>query len=196
MQYKKYAHAVKKIYKKLNKHIKQYAKITNLKCYKQCGSCCENPKIETTVLEFLPLAIELWKKNKAEFWLNKLNQDNHNKRCILYQPDINIPDNGRCALYPFRALICRLFNFSGMVNKNQQIELIICEKIKNKNPELIEKINSIPTNKLPIPIMRDYSFQIYNINQDIGAQYYPINEALKRALEITGFNPKKVFKKH
>jgi len=52
----------------------------------------------------------------------------------------------------------------------------------------------MPIDKILIPIMRNYAFQIYNINPNISTEYYPINEALKRALELTGFDPKKLFK--
>lgn len=190
--YKQYSRQVMTVYNSLDKQIKKFVKVSKLKCIPKCGQCCETAKVEASVLEFLPLAFRLWQKKKAEYWLEKLSAMNDlegtlKSVCVFYQAHPVIPGQGRCSVYPWRGLLCRLFNFSARYNKNRELELIICQLLRNSNPELINKIERMAAEGLSVPVMRDYSFQIYNIYPYLGDKQYPVNEAVKTALEIIGF---------
>src|SRR3989338_188376 len=103
-----------RLYSKLDKDIEQFSFTVGLKCASGCGRCCKNPHVETTVLELQPVAIELFRKNEADQWVNKAVEAAGQGRCVFYKPDPLIPSNGRCSVYPLRPLVCRLFGFSAI----------------------------------------------------------------------------------
>src|SRR6185295_15429071 len=119
-----------KIYHKLEKETKQFQAETGLHCIAGCGRCCENPRIETTVAELMPLAFRLFQRGEESGWLDKANRSESKGQCIFYKPDPLIEGKGRCSVYQWRPLICRLFGFSAITDKKGRPSLVTCAVIK------------------------------------------------------------------
>jgi Fe-S-cluster containining protein len=173
------------VYQKLDNQMAKFRRKTELSCPKGCGRCCENPFVETSLLEMLPAAAHLFDKNEADQWLN-LSPDFHQKGpCPFYRPDPRLQGKGRCQIYPLRPLICRLFGFSAKVDKNGGKVLYTCQVMKAILPEPCQRANE-HLNQLKAPIVEHYTRRILNLSGAMDAQRYPIALALKKAIEQIG----------
>src|SRR5690606_36702268 len=78
-------------------------------CISGCGLCCSNPKVSASVLEFLPLAFDLYFKGLAAEYLEILSSTTDDSYCIILKK-LNISsDAGHCSVCKNRVLICGLF---------------------------------------------------------------------------------------
>ncbi|AFY74220.1 putative Fe-S oxidoreductase [Synechococcus sp. PCC 7502] len=171
---------INKIYRAIDQQIEVLQQASGLQCPSGCGKCCENPQVETTVLEVLPLALELVQRDEAEYWLEQAAHANHSGVCIFYQPDHLVAGNGRCGVYAWRPSLCRLFGFASITNKHGQSELAACKIHKQTMPEVLAT--------LPIelaPNFSDYSMQLRNLNPD-QSDLLPINTAMAIAINKVG----------
>ena len=175
-----------KLFDRADRETKRLSAKTGIKCAKGCGRCCENPYVETTILEMLPLAIQLWKEKEAEGWLNKSLATHLTGPCIFYKPDPLIAGKGRCSIYSLRPLICRLSGFSAAVDKHGKPELVTCPTIKQWQPREYEKAQKLVESGLPIPQLRDFALAAYQLDPALGKDRLPINIAIKDALEKVG----------
>lgn len=174
-----------KLYQKLDNDIAAFQKSSGLKCREGCGQCCENPKVTTSILELLPVAFHLWQNNKAQTWLDEGKTKNSSGACVFYKTDSRKTGMGRCSIYRFRPLICRLFGFSAMSDKHGKKQLLTCPIIKESYAEQIRTIeNNLDQNNL-IPKTTDYTMQVQTLDSSL-SQELPINEAIHRALEKVG----------
>lgn len=153
---------------------------SKLACKAGCGKCCTKPDIEATVLEFIPLAHHLYITNQCFEWLERL-KNTESSVCVIFESPA--PGSGRCSAYPYRGLICRLFGFSARINKHAQKELVTCQVIKSEQAlpyaEVLEKVG----HDALIPVMSHYYMRMLAIDSDLARNFYPINEAIKRAIE-------------
>ncbi len=171
---------VETVFAALDAEIAGFQSWSQLHCKFGCGKCCFKPDIEATVLEFLPFASYLYKNNLSEEWLEKLSM-NDSDLCPILNPTQS--GAGLCSEYQYRGLICRLFGYSARTNKYAQRELITCQIIKTEqkeNFELAEKKISLDGS---IPVMSQYYMQLHSIDFELGAQFYPIKVAIKKAIE-------------
>lgn len=159
---------------------------TGLQCRPGCGACCQNPEVETTPLEMLPIAWELYQQGKLHEWIQKIETTNGIGVCIFYRSDPEIPGNGRCSIYPWRPSLCRLFGFAAVVNKHGNPELAACKKNKEVIPEVVAKSQAAIANGLPVPQFADFAMRFRNLDPILGQERLPINQALKVALERIG----------
>lgn len=169
--------------KDLDREIADFKHSTGMDCLPGCGDCCLYPEIEATVLEFLPLGYYLYKEGRAaEFLSRDLSRETP---CILFRQN---RDSGQwgCSLYPYRGLICRLFGFSATLSKEGAPLLATCKKIKKKWPGYQGAMEGAGG----VPIMRDYYNRLRDINPGLAGTLYPINEAIRRAIEQVGFTLK------
>ncbi len=173
-----------KIYQKLDSDIAAFQKSSGLKCKEGCGRCCENPKITTSAIEFLPLAFHGWRTNEAVGWLKEIESRNLSGPCVFYKSDPQRPGMGRCSVYPWRPLICRLFGFSAMSDKNGKKQLLTCPIIKERHAVQIATIEK-NLGKEHVPGTADYTMQVQGLDPAL-SQELPINEAIYRALEKVG----------
>ncbi|MFO7882154.1 MAG: YkgJ family cysteine cluster protein [Kosmotogaceae bacterium] len=178
-----------KIYSDLDREIETVKKNTGLKCLKNCRACCETPieNIEVSIFELLPLAIELWKIKKSEEILKKIEDNDSKRNCVLYINDQSILTEGGCSFYSFRPLICRLFGFSAVINRNGDRELTVCKVIKDSRNELIQEIRHKIKDKEDLPVYSEYTQKLMGINPYLGQNRFPINLAIKKAVELVGF---------
>lgn len=186
-QYDNYAKSVMAIYKLLSYHINVFKKETGIDCINNCSHCCNNDHVEASVLEFLPLAKFLWDNDLADEFLDKEQDILNSETCCFYNQS---KQTYACEIYPYRALICRLFGFSGINKKNQQIEMYTCSEIKKNFSSTINTINDFSTNIYKLPLVRDYSLKIYQINSALALPLMPVNQAIIKAVILYGFNPK------
>ncbi len=186
--YSKKIKALQKLYNNIDKDITRFQLKYKLKCLKGCGACCKSPKVETTILEVIPLAIELYKKNKTNYCLEKAYQSRLKGPCIFYKPDPSCPDKGRCTIYKLRPLICRLFGFSAIKDKYQKNILVSCVYIKKEYAKIYTKLQEDINKGAFVPVKKDFASKLLCIDLSLGVAYYPINQAIAKAIEKIGLD--------
>lgn len=157
---------------------------TGLGCIDGCGQCCLSPHIETFVSELLPLAHHLLAKGDGERIYRAI-EESGSVQCILYQPEPENPQRGRCAAYEHRPSICRLFGFSTVTAKETgKSQLYTCLNIKKAYPKAVKKAEELIQSGEESPHIRDFTLRIEVLAPGTAdSRKYPINQALKFALD-------------
>lgn len=179
--------AVEKVFSSLQKEIESFQGESGLSCVANCGFCCTKADIEASALEFLPLAYALYKKGEAMAWYERMKADIDNPTCSIFRSLKNAEDKGFCSSYAYRGLICRLFAFSAIRDKYGEKNFIVCKPLKTEKAELIADIKQGIAGGMKIPMMSDYYYQLYAIDEAMGRERMPINRAIVRALEEVMF---------
>lgn len=172
------------LFEDIDHRTESFSKQTGLKCKNGCGACCENPNIETTAAEMLPLAAHLWAKGLAEETIQSKASKNI---CVFYQPDINVPSQGRCGIYAYRPGICRLFGFAARRDKYGTRELVTCKIIKDSQPQDCKRTQEQLPHGLEAPLLTDHAMRVSTIDPVHGVALLPINQAIGRAIEKIGY---------
>jgi uncharacterized protein len=172
--------SVMRVYDRLDKDIAAFQTKSKLHCLSGCGECCKKPDIEAGIVEFLPLALDLYDKGLAESTLDELEQK-PDSICHVFRPHVT-KFGGLCNAYPHRGLICRLFGFTARVNKEEQKELVTCKYIKEEQNAAYQKAIEGISRGEKVPVMSGYYYRMQSI--DPGLQgFYPINVAMSKAIE-------------
>jgi Fe-S-cluster containining protein len=171
---------VEALFEKLDAEIAAFQSATTLHCGWGCGKCCFKADIEATALEFLPFAMHLYRERLAEDWYDRLLVTD-STICLILNPTQQAA--GLCSEYKHRGLICRLFGYSARTNKHGKKELVTCTIIKTEQADAFSKASEGIDGGLPVPVMSQYYFQLMAIDGDLSREFYPINMALRRALE-------------
>lgn len=172
--------AVEAVFRGLDEAIFAFQQGTSLHCKFGCGKCCLKPDIEASVLEFLPFAFHLYQTGKADAWY-EMCKSSDSSICLILNP--TLPGSGHCSEYPYRGLICRLFGYSARTNKYGSRELVTCQIIKTEQTVAYEKAESEIEKGSAVPVMSDYYMQLHAIDPDLSRDFYPINQAIRRAIE-------------
>ena len=172
--------AVNAVFLKLDQEIAAFQETTQLHCKFGCGKCCYKADIEASPLEFLPFALALYKSDKAFEWLDRIKQA-PSSVCVILNPLQG--GAGLCSEYVYRGLICRLFGYSARTNKYGQKEYVTCQIIKSEQSDRYEAAAKMVSEGGAIPVMNQYYMQLHAIDMDLTSSFYPINEAIKRAIE-------------
>lgn len=172
--------SVEAVFKKLDAEISKFQSWSTLHCDYSCGKCCFKPDIEATPLEFLPFAFHLFKTNRAEESLTKLNETNA-EICMILHPRQS--GAGLCSEYSHRGLICRLFGYSARTNKYGKRELITCQIIKTGQSEKFDEAEKKIESGMEVPVMSEYYMQLASIDFEMAREFYPINQAIRKAIE-------------
>lgn len=181
MNIREFSQDLQNIYDEMWKSFSDYQKASGLHCLEGCGKCCNNPEVEASVLEMLPLALRMYDENKLEEWLDKLENPSQ-EHCLMYQPHSPDGSKGQCGVYKERPSLCRMFGVSGFYNKHQEITLSICKLIKEKYPDLTKQRESeVDAEKTPMLIT--WSYRLAQLDPALIQERMPINQAFKRALE-------------
>ncbi len=167
--------AVNRVYRELDSHITRFRKQSGLSCVANCGLCCTKPEIDATVLECLPAAFELYRKGMSDITYERL-ENKADNRCVFFSP---FAGKGYCSNYTSRPLICRLFGYSTRQDKTGQLALVSCKPIKEQAP-VSKLVKCLPK----APGMNAYYMKLYGIDPKLSLPFYPINEAMMKALEI------------
>lgn len=171
---------VEAVFQKLDAEIARFQSATGMHCKFGCGKCCFKPDIEATPLEFLPFALHLYREGLAEEWHDKL-ATSEESICHILNPTQS--GAGLCTEYKHRGLICRLFGYSARTNKYDEKELVTCNIIKTEEPAEYEKGVELVKRGEEIPVMSNYYMQLHSIDPDLTTQFYPINVAIRKAIE-------------
>jgi len=172
--------SVKAVFEKLDAEISKFQSATSLHCKSGCGKCCFKPDIEATILEFLPFAFHLYQSNQVEEWLTKL-QETDSEICLILNP--TQAGTGLCSQYSHRGLICRLFGYSARTNKYGKRELVTCQIIKTEQASAFSEAEKKIEQGLDVPVMNEFYMQLASIDFDLSRDFYPINMAIKKAIE-------------
>lgn len=177
---------VKEVLQSAHQETESFGLKTTLHCLSGCGQCCENPLIEVTVLEMLPLAKFLIETNKADEILNKI-KDRTDGICVIFEPHAEKTHQGRCGVYAYRPLICRLFGFSARRSKEGKAQLVTCQNIKIDQAQTVRMIEEkFADQSLTAPMVTDFGMRLLSIDPDLAKETFPINVALQRAIEMWG----------
>jgi Fe-S-cluster containining protein len=172
--------AVEAVLSKLDQEIAAFQSWSTLHCKFGCGKCCFKADIEASVLEFLPFAHHLYLQDKAFEWYENLKKTT-SPICLILDPTQN--GAGLCSEYPHRGLICRLFGYSARTNKYSKRELVTCQIIKTEQTEAFQAATVGVDEGKSIPVMNEYYMQLHAIDPQLAQEFFPINEAIKRAIE-------------
>lgn len=171
---------VEEAFSLLSQEMSTFQGWSGLKCKSGCGKCCTKADIEATVLEFLPFAYYVFRRKEAEKWL--LLVDEHPDNICLFFKSTQT-GAGLCSQYEHRGLICRLFGFSARTNKYAQREFVTCQTLKADESEnyqrLVEKVKGGEF----IPVMNHHYMRLVGIDPQLTRDFYPINKAIKLAIE-------------
>lgn len=167
-------------YEKADIQYKQFTQETKFQCPPLCGQCCKYPEIEVTVLEMLPMALELITANKIQEIYPLLQQ---RKECAFFIQSMLNEKQGQCSQYQYRPLICRLFGALKTKNKNNQDEFVTCEILKQIKSEELNQIVNNPNTLEKAPLFNYWKNKVSEIHPDWGKELFPINIALKNAID-------------
>jgi Fe-S-cluster containining protein len=175
------------VYADLERQIAEFKRGAGIECLRKCALCCTTAKfVEASILEMLPLSLHFWEEGRAEEILEKLEGIHPEAPCILLNPDPSDEFGGGCSYYRFRPLVCRLFGFSATVDKNGHPSVVICKPLKKTDNGIPDRINERIREGLPVPLMPDFSRRVAFLHPHFGQEKYPVNIALREALEIVG----------
>ncbi len=172
---------VEAVFARLDSAISKFQSKTSLHCKFGCGKCCFKADIEATAIEFLPFAHHLYNNGIAEEWYEKIRQTD-SPLCLILNP--TQAGAGLCSEYVYRGLICRLFGYSARVNKYGIRELVTCQIIKTEQSEAYQKAETEIENGSDVPVMNQYYMQLHSIDPEMARDFYPINQAIRRAIEL------------
>lgn len=173
--------SVEEIFQLLDTEINTFKEWSGLKCIPDCGKCCFKPDIDATVLEFLPLAYHLYKNGQALNLYDRVVAGENNP-CLLIQAGNS---GGMCGNYKFRGLICRLFGYSARLNKLGKADMVTCKIIKTEQSTPYKQaMVLIGLGERTIPVIGQYYMRLAAIDEELGRTLYPINTAIRKALEI------------
>jgi uncharacterized protein len=173
--------AVEGVFNDLDAAIATFQSTSSLHCKFGCGKCCFKPDIEASALEFLPFANYLYKNDLALAWYERL-ESNDQPLCLIFNPTKT--GAGLCSEYVYRGLICRLFGYSARTNKYGMKELVTCQIIKTEQKESYDLAEKAIEGGGSIPVMSHYYMQLHAIDPDLAREFYPINKAILRAIEV------------
>ena len=182
MELEEKVRAVEEVFEKLDREIASFQSWSGLHCAWGCGKCCYKADIEATVLEFLPFAHYLYQQDLAYTWFEKLQADD-SSLCLILNP--TQAGAGLCSEYKHRGLICRLFGYSARTNKYGKRELVHCQIIKTEQAGNYQQASvKIEEDEGELPVMSHYYMQLHAIDFELARDFFPINQAMKRAIEV------------
>lgn len=170
-------HQIVQLYQELDQITCDVSNLFSVKCPDGCGECCNtaSKNIEVTITQMLPLCVYLFQENTYQLWLDKAPKDN----CLFYETKSN-HNNGCCALYEYRPLVCRLFGYSFIKNKYGAIVPVACSTLK-KQYNAKNELTAINTDCFPL--INAFSLQLMTIDPLLSSKRYAINDAFAEAME-------------
>ena len=168
------------LFSRLEAETSAFAGASGLRCPDGCGACCESPNVYTTVVELEPLAQELVARGEAEAALERAAAAGPGQ-CVFYAS--HAPGQGWCTVYALRPMICRLFGFAAVRNKQGEPELAGCRVHKAAQPEAMAHARVLVAGGHPVPMMTEWQQQAAELGTSATSELMPINHAIAQALE-------------
>ncbi|MBN2717946.1 MAG: YkgJ family cysteine cluster protein [Deltaproteobacteria bacterium] len=179
------AKRVMRVYEDFDQTIFGLSQRFGIHCPPGCGHCCSSPKVEATVLEMLPLAVELWRSGQAEELLARYSGQPKPASCLFFTPDELHFNHGRCSVYPHRPTLCRLFGFAAVRDKNGAPRFAACRFIKNMIPQTVAEVQQDLDAGGAVLLFTEAAQRIAELEPALDVRYF-INDALFVALEKVG----------
>ncbi|NBW35802.1 MAG: hypothetical protein EBR30_12435 [Cytophagia bacterium] len=76
-----------------------------------------------------------------------------------------------------------MFGYSARTNKYNQKEYVTCQIIKMEQKENYDRAAEQVSAGAEIPVMNQFYMQLHAIDMELTHNFYPINEAIRRAIE-------------
>lgn len=177
------------LYEELDLEADRFKRAAGLNCVIGCKKCChpEKAQIEASVFECLPLGIHLWKAGEAESFLQRIPSAETRNICVLYNGDDSAWSGFGCKHYTWRPLLCRLFGFSAVLDKHGKPRMALCRAVRDADPQAEDRVNRELAQGLKPMIIPHWAWKGSSLNPHLGQKRYPINLAIRIALERVGF---------
>ena len=169
--------SVEEVFQALDDDLTSFKTQSGLHCKSGCGKCCQKADINATVLEFLPLAYHSFKQNTSAELYEKASS-HEDELCVMLD---GARTSGMCLDYKYRGMVCRIFGFTARINRLGLKDLITCRIIKTEQEENYNKTINGATDG--IPLAQSYYRRLMNIDDELSRTQYPINVAIKKAIE-------------
>jgi Fe-S-cluster containining protein len=164
-----------------------FVTLTGVSCPDGCGECCTHSRVEAVTVEMMPLALDLWQKGEADFWLERIPGSRENPACVFYKPDPANPLRGRCMVYEMRPLVCRPFGFFMTRSGHGQFVYSGCRVIGQKDPQMHRNaVETLSTAESP-SLYSDYGIRILGLDSGSGKTMLPVNKAALTAILKIGY---------
>lgn len=177
MNIKEFSHNLLNLYQEMSSTFSNFQNSSSWTCVNACGKCCQNPDVEATLYEMLPMAQKIFDDGLLEEWIEKLEMRDR-EICMAFQPDL-VEGQGKCLFYDERPGVCRMFGVAGYYNKKHEVTLSVCKVIRE-----FHNIKDIPSGLNPetTPIIADWAYRMSSLDQRLVQEKMPVNEALLKAL--------------
>lgn len=162
-----------------------------LACPSGCGKCCHGFMPDVLPIEADYIAYYLLSNSKvfsaAEAPSLQIASSAENPSpCPFHDP--NRPGEN-CRIYPARPLVCRLFGYSAIKDKNNRLSYRLCRympapqgldaRILDQDT-IISKVGALP------PLMTDFAMEVLSLDPSQAAERKPLIEAIRPALARIG----------
>lgn len=191
------------MFAEMQQEFSSFEEKSQLKCLTGCGQCCLNPGVETTVLEVLPLAQELFRlannkvddhssedpilRQKAQSIIDHCDELKNQSSCMIYQPDEKNPHQGRCGFYNHRPSLCRIFGQMSSYDKWGNKRFSVCKLIKEHHPQRVSEISQDENLLSTAPHLSTWFNKIKTLSENPEeVKLRPINQAIYLALMKVG----------
>lgn len=175
------------IFREVDEAADAFRALTGIRCPDGCGECCTGSRVEATLAEMLPLALDLWQKGEADFWLERISGALENPSCVFYRPDPENPLKGRCMVYEMRPLVCRLFGFFVTRNKHGRFVYSGCRAIKQQDPDRYRNAVDVVSRVERISVSTDFGIRTAGLDSGVSTAMVSINKAASAALLKIGY---------
>ncbi len=166
------------IYEEIDEKVRQFKEKTDLKCKRDCGECCAKGKVGISPLEFIPCAVELFKRGELQKYYEKAKKREYGI-CSFYVPYTLDMKKGYCSIYHLRPATCRLYGFGFKKNKYGVYEPVMCDYLKSE----FLKLSPLEKEDLPLPDYDSVMVRIISLYPPLGSKTLKPNLALITALE-------------
>ena len=171
------------LYSELDIQTTAFACASGIRCPSGCATCCGSENVEATVLEMLPMAFHLFATCQAELLIKRLEIITNSRQCILFRKDHLADGKWGCSQYSHRPLICRLFGFSGIRDRDGNPKFALCRYMQGRvNMEEAHMQSALAD----MPVFSDAGMKITSLHPSLGTDRIPVNEALSAALYKVG----------
>ncbi len=171
------------VYARMDRDVARFQLKTGLRCENGCGTCCTSTAVQTSVLEMLPMAREIFREGGADAWLARLDDPARPEYCVLYRSERAPEEPGHCRYYPWRPTVCRLFGFATVHTRSGIPALSVCRLVKQSAPEAVAVAMASASDA---PCFSDAATWVYGLDPGYGSRRMPINDALRMALMRIG----------
>ena len=178
--------AVELLYLDIDREAAAFSAATAVVCPDGCGRCCRSETVEASVLEMLPMARALFRTGLIDAWEAVISSAVSPGQCLVFATDGLVAVNGRCRLYGWRPLVCRLFGFAARKSKTGQPVFRACREFSGRSPASASAAATAVAHGLPVPVFAAYHMQVASLHATVEIPLMPINTALQQAVNRYG----------